>query len=73
MNYFKVQRLNNELWKHVTECKEIRKKETTQKDVALTIGYPLTKIKQVENGTCKDIDCILCYISLIKPNNKIII
>ncbi len=62
---FKTFQLRSELTKQVKEAIKIRKEKTTQQDVAETIGIPLTKIKQVENGTCKDIDAILNYIKFL--------
>jgi len=62
---FKTFQLRSELTKKVKQAIKIRKENTTQQDVAETIGIPLTKIKQVENGTCKDIDAILNYIKFL--------
>jgi len=70
---FKTKKLRSELSKEAKTAIEIRKENTTQKDVADTLEIPLTKIKQVENGTCKDIDAILNYIGYLNYKSIIII
>ena len=72
-NSFKTKKLRSELSREAKTAIEIRKANTTQKDVAETIGIALTKIKQVENGTCKDIDAILNYIGYLNHKSIIII
>ncbi|QIG62299.1 hypothetical protein [Tenacibaculum phage JQ] len=39
------------------------KRQETQAEVSKWLEIPLTKIKQIENGTCKDINAILNYIN----------
>lgn len=70
---FKTERLRSELEKEAKKAISIRKESTTQKDVAETIGYSLTKVKQIENGACKDIDAILNYISYLNFKAVIVI
>ena len=45
------------------EAKKRRKKSETQKQVSEMLKIPLTKIKQIENGTSKDINAIVNYIA----------
>ena len=70
---FTTHRLRSELTKNVKIARKIRKQNTTQSDLSKITGIPLTKVKQIENGTCKDIDAILCYISYLDFNLKIIV
>lgn len=71
--HIKHERLKSQLSTNAKIALEIRKRETTQQDAANTLGIPLTKIKQIENGTCKDIESILQYVSLMNYNLKIIV
>ena len=70
---FKTKKLRSELSREAKTAISIRKENTTQKDVADTLGIALTKVKQIENGTCKDIDAILSYISYLNHKSIIII
>ena len=47
----------------VIEAKTRRKNSETQKQVAFVLDIPLTKIKQIENGTSKDINAIVNYLA----------
>jgi len=70
---FKTKKLRSELSREAKTAIEIRKAKTTQKDVSETTGIALTKVKQVENGSCKDIDAILNYISYLNHKSIIVI
>lgn len=60
-SFLNDKRLRTELTEIVKDCKS--KRNQTQKNVSEFIGTPFTKIKQVENGTCKDINAINNYIA----------
>jgi predicted XRE-type DNA-binding protein len=50
------------------------KRIESQKEISKTLGISLTKIKEIENGTCKDFNSINNYINyfsehLIKIDN----
>ena len=47
----------------VIEAKTRRKNSETQKQIAFVLDIPLTKIKQIENGTSKDINAIVNYLA----------
>lgn len=67
-SFLHEERLRIELTKIVKDCKSRRIE--TQKQVSDFIGTPLTKIKQVEKGTCKDINAInnyIAYMSGLRP------
>ncbi len=51
----------NELTKKVKYVKSIRTE--TQKEFYEVIGCSLTKLKQIENGTCKDFNAINNYLN----------
>ena len=53
----------NKLSELVIEAKTRRKNSETQKLVAFVLDIPLTKIKQIENGTSKDINAIVNYLA----------
>ena len=53
----------NKLSELVIEAKTRRKNSETQKQVAFVLDIPLTKIKQIENGTSKDINAIVNYLA----------
>ena len=53
----------SELTEVVKESTKKRKESFTQKELSGIIGTPLTKVKQIENGTCKDFNAIYNYIS----------
>ena len=53
----------NKLSDLVIEAKTRRKNSETQKQVAFVLDIPLTKIKQIENGTSKDINAIVNYLA----------
>ena len=52
--------LRTELTAEVINCKTARKQ--TQQQIADVTGIALTKIKQIENGSCKDFNAIYNYI-----------
>lgn len=54
-------KLRNRLTKRVKNSK--LKRRETQKEVANTLHISLTKIKEIENGTCKDFNAINNYIN----------
>jgi len=49
-------------------CKSTRKE--TQKDISKWTGISLTKVKEIENGTCKDFNSINNYINYL--NNPLL-
>ncbi|TVZ55611.1 hypothetical protein OD91_0866 [Lutibacter sp. Hel_I_33_5] len=53
--------LRNQLQKSVVNSKG--KRFETQKDVSKTLEISLTKIKEIENGSCKDFNAINNYIN----------
>ena len=53
----------NKLSELLIEAKTRRKNSETQKLVAYVLDIPLTKIKQIENGTSKDINAIVNYLA----------
>ena len=55
---FRTQLTNN-----VKEAKSNRTE--TQKEVSQMINSPLTKIKEIEKGTCKDFNAINNYINYL--------
>lgn len=56
-------KLRTRLQKLVIEAREERNKTTeTQKDVAKWVEISLTKVKEIENGTCKDICAVFHYL-----------
>lgn len=59
-------RLRNELDLCVRLSKKRRKESLTQHDVADILNISLTKIKQIENGTCVDFNSINNYINFFK-------
>lgn len=72
-SHIKHERLKSQLSTNAKIALRIRKEQTTQKEVSNILDIPITKIKQIENGTCKDIEAILQYISLMSYKLKIII
>ena len=61
--FFKCMRLRGELTPLVTKAKD--KRVMSQKNISEIIGVSLTKIKEVENGTAKDINGILAYLDFL--------
>lgn len=59
-------KLRNELDLCVRLSKKRRKESLTQHDVADILNISLTKIKQIENGTCVDFNSINNYINFFK-------
>ena len=53
----------NKLSELLIEAKTRRKNSETQKQIAFVLDIPLTKIKQIENGTSKDINAIVNYLA----------
>ena len=53
----------NKLSELLIEAKTRRKNSETQKQVSFVLDIPLTKIKQIENGTSKDINAIVNYLA----------
>lgn len=53
----------NKLTRLLIEAKSRRKKNETQKQISEILEIPLTKIKQIENGTSKDINAIVDYLA----------
>ena len=53
----------NKLSELLIEAKTRRKTCETQKQVSEALDIPLTKIKQIENGTSKDINSIVNYLA----------
>jgi len=47
----------------VNMCKSTRKE--TQKDISKWTGISLTKVKEIENGACKDFNSINNYINYL--------
>lgn len=60
-NWIDHKKFRIELTKKVQRSKT--KRLETQKEVASILEIPLTKIKQIENGTCKDFNAINNYIN----------
>ena len=53
------------------KCIKNTRKER-QKDISDSTGIPLTKVKQIENGSCKDFNAINNYINYsYKPFYKV--
>jgi len=59
-------KLRSELDLCVKLSKKRRKEFLTQHDVADILNISLTKIKQIENGTCVDFNSINNYINFFK-------
>ena len=59
-------RLRNELDLCVRLSKKRRKESLTQHDVADILNISLTKIKQIENGTCVEFNSINNYKNFFK-------
>ena len=55
--------LRNQLAFKVISCRNNRKE--TQKEISKWVGISLTKIKEVENGNCKDFNAINNYINYL--------
>ena len=55
------QKFKSELTNKVKICKA--KRFETQSQLAELLHISLTKIKQIENGRCKDFNAILAYIN----------
>ena len=55
--------LKNQLIENVLRAKERRTE--TQKEVSKWVNVSLTKIKEIENGSCKDFNAINNYINYI--------
>jgi len=49
----------------VREANVRRKESYTQKEITEIVKIPLTKVKQIENGTCKDFNAINNYINFM--------
>lgn len=58
--------LRYELTKKVKDCKDRRFE--SQKEISSTLDIALTKIKQIENGSCKDFNAINNYVNYLKVN-----
>ena len=58
--------LKNQLTIKVNLSKE--KREETQKYVAEMLNISLTKIKEIENGTCKDFNAINNYLNYFEES-----
>lgn len=50
----------------VRKATKRRKECYTQKEVSNIVDIPLTKVKQIEKGTCKDFNAINNYINLFQ-------
>ena len=50
--------LRFQLYENIQRAKTNRKKGETQKEVSQILNISLTKIKEIENGTCKDFNSI---------------
>ena len=57
------EKLRTRLWQLVEICKSERKE--TQQELSKWIGISLTKIKEIEKGTCKDFNAINNYINYL--------
>lgn len=44
-------------------CNAKKKRKATQKEVSETLEISLTKIKEIEKGTCKDFNAINNYLN----------
>ncbi len=60
-NWIDDLKLKTELTEKVKKIKSIRTE--TQQEYASIIGCSLTKLKQIENGTCKDFNAINNYLN----------
>ena len=58
--------LRNQLTIRVKSAKE--KREQTQKWLSDILDISITKIKEIENGTCKDFNAINNYINFLGEN-----
>jgi hypothetical protein len=56
-------KFKTEITQKVKYCKSIRFE--SQKEVSKWTKIPLTKIKQIENGSCKDFNAINNYINYL--------
>ena len=73
-NFIVIESLRSQLEETVKLATSIRKREkTTQQEVSEIIKYSLTKVKEIEKGTCKDINAIINYIKFFLSETKIII
>lgn len=62
-NFIDDECFRNELLSILIKAVENRKKEGTQKEMSLFLEIPLTKLKQIENGTCVDFNSTNNYIN----------
>ena len=62
-NWLDDTELKNQLIENVLRSKERRTE--TQKEVSKWVNISLTKVKEIENGTCKDFNAINNYINYI--------
>lgn len=60
-NWIDHVKFKSELTRRVKKSKTIRVE--TQAELATTLEIPLTKIKQIENGSCKDFNAINNYLN----------
>lgn len=47
----------------IKACNAKKKRKETQKEVSETLEISLTKIKEIEKGTCKDFNAINNYLN----------
>ena len=55
--------LKTQLTEKVITCKE--KRFETQKEISIMINISLTKVKEIEKGTCKDFNAINKYLNYL--------
>ena len=60
-NWIECHRLRTRLTESVKKSKE--KRSMSQRDVSEILEISLTKIKEIENGSCKDFNAINNYIN----------
>lgn len=63
INLISDDRFRNELINKINYAKETR--QESQKEVSKMINVSVTKIKQIENLTCKDFNAIYKYINYL--------
>jgi hypothetical protein len=64
-NWIDDECFRNELSEIINEIK-INRKEN-QSEISKFTEIPLTKVKQIENGTCVDFNAIINYINYLSP------
>lgn len=72
-SFIEDKELKNELSNTVKDLINERKIIFTQQEVSKHLKCSLTKIKQIENGTCVDFNAIYKYISFLSDKKLVFI